>query len=95
MELPSEYTDTCSGVVRVWPAVANKEFCGEGEGAGLRGRAGLLGLAWDEVRFSLVSWDELRFSRFSFPDFVEVRSGVTGKEVCVVGGVPGRGGSGM
>ena len=31
----------------------------------------------------------------SFPDFVEVRSGVTGKEVCVVGGVPGRGGSGM
>ena len=66
MELPSEYTDTCSGVVRVWPAVAIKEFCGEGGGAGLRGRAGLLGLAWDEVRFSLVSWDELRFSRFSW-----------------------------
>ena len=62
VELPSEYTDTCSGVVRVWPDVAVKGFCGEGGVPGLRGRAGLLGLAWDEVRFSLVGWDELSFS---------------------------------
>ena len=62
VELPSEYTDTCSGVVRVWPDVAVKGFCGEGWVPGLRGRAGLLGLAWDEVRFSLVGWDELSFS---------------------------------
>jgi hypothetical protein len=43
VELPSEYTDTCSGVVRVWPDVAVKGFCVGG---------GVPGAVWVRARIN-------------------------------------------